>query len=133
MKAKALLVLASILAATFGASAARAADAPPPKISAERIRDATSQIDDERLKHPKVGEWITYNGSPNEQRYSPLDQINDKNVPELKLAWRFPTNSTRGLEATPRLTTSQQAFCPHSFGTLGSQLQICSPVRASMA
>jgi quinohemoprotein ethanol dehydrogenase len=101
MKAKALLVLASILAATFGASAARAADAPPPKISAERIRDATSQIDDERLKHPKVGEWITYNGSPNEQRYSPLDQINDKNVPELKLAWRFPTNSTRGLEATP--------------------------------
>ncbi|MET0153265.1 MAG: PQQ-dependent dehydrogenase, methanol/ethanol family [Candidatus Binatia bacterium] len=101
MKAKGLLVFASILAATSGASVARAADAPPPKISAERIREATSQIDDERLKHPKVGEWITYNGAPNEQRYSPLDQINDKNVPELKLAWRFPTNSTRGLEATP--------------------------------
>ena len=33
MKAKALLVLASILAATFGASAARAADAPPPRVT----------------------------------------------------------------------------------------------------
>lgn len=70
-------------------------------LSADRIREVTSAIDDERLKNPKPGEWLTYNGSPTEQRYSPLDQVNDKNVNELKLAWRFPTNSNRGLEATP--------------------------------
>ncbi len=101
MKAKVLLVLASTLTATsLGGSAARAGEASA-KISADRIREVTSQIDDERLKHPKVGEWLTYNGSTNEQRYSPLDQVNDKNASELKLAWKFPTNSTRGLEATP--------------------------------
>ena len=101
MKPQVLLVLASTLVATsLGGSVARAGEASA-KISADRIREATSQIDDERLKHPKVGEWITYNGSVNEQRYSPLDQINDKNASELKLAWKFPTNSTRGLEATP--------------------------------
>jgi quinohemoprotein ethanol dehydrogenase len=69
--------------------------------TAEQIRAATGQIDDERLKHPQPGEWITYNGSLNEQRYSPLDQINDRNVTGLKLVWSFSTNSTRGLEATP--------------------------------
>jgi quinohemoprotein ethanol dehydrogenase len=69
--------------------------------TAEEIRAATGQIDDERLKHPQPGEWITYNGSLNEQRYSPLDQINDTNVTGLKLVWSFSTNSTRGLEATP--------------------------------
>jgi quinohemoprotein ethanol dehydrogenase len=67
----------------------------------EEIRAATGQIDDDRLKHPQPGEWITYNGGLNEQRYSTLDQINDKNVTGLKLIWSFSTNSTRGLEATP--------------------------------
>jgi quinohemoprotein ethanol dehydrogenase len=71
----------------------------PPTV--EEIRAATAQIDDERLKHPQPGEWITYNGGLNEQRYSTLDQINDKNVTGLKLVWSFSTNSTRGLEATP--------------------------------
>jgi quinohemoprotein ethanol dehydrogenase len=101
MKAPVLCAFFStVAAASLGASALWAADAAA-TISADRIREATSQIDDERLKHPKVGEWLTYNGGTNEQRFSPLDQINDKNVSELKLAWKFPTNSTRGLEATP--------------------------------
>jgi quinohemoprotein ethanol dehydrogenase len=101
MKAKVLLALAStFVAASFAASAATAAETSA-KISAERIREVTSQIDDERLKNPKPGEWLTYNRTLNEQRYSPLDQINADNVVQLKLAWRFPTNSTRGLEATP--------------------------------
>jgi len=71
----------------------------PPTV--EEIQAATAQVDDERLKHPQPGEWLTYNGSPNEQRYSPLDQINDKNVTDLNLVWSFSTNSARGLEATP--------------------------------
>ena len=71
----------------------------PPSV--EEIQAATAQVDDERLKHPQPGEWLTYNGSPNEQRYSPLDQINDENVTDLNLVWSFSTNSIRGLEATP--------------------------------
>src|ERR1051326_979099 len=99
MRREALLVLviAGWLLPRVGSGAEPGGKHP----TAEEIRAATAAIDDERLKHPKPGEWITYNGSPSEQRYSPLDQINDKNVTELKLAWRFPTSSNRGLEATP--------------------------------
>jgi quinohemoprotein ethanol dehydrogenase len=101
MKQCALLVLVSLIVTSpFAEHSAEAAESSP-KLTAEDIRKVTSEIDDQRLKHPKPGEWITYNGSPSEQRYSPIDQVNDKNVTGLKLAWRFPTNSTRGLEATP--------------------------------
>ena len=34
---------------------------------------------------------------------------------------------------TPLLTTSQQALYPHSFGTIGSNFQISSPVTALSA
>ena len=36
-----------------------------------------------------------------EQRFSPLHQINDKNVAQLGLTWQFETATQRGLEATP--------------------------------
>src|SRR5690349_17774810 len=100
MKRPALFALISALA-TFMPPALGAAGDSQAKLTAEQIRKATADIDEERLKHPKPGEWITYNGSPNEQRYSPLDQINDKTVSDLKPVWRFPTGSNRGLEATP--------------------------------
>jgi quinohemoprotein ethanol dehydrogenase len=39
--------------------------------------------------------------TPGEQRYSPLDQIDEHNVGELGLAWTYATRTNRGLEATP--------------------------------
>ena len=36
-----------------------------------------------------------------EQRFSPLNEINDTNVGKLGLAWQFETATERGLEATP--------------------------------
>jgi quinohemoprotein ethanol dehydrogenase len=36
-----------------------------------------------------------------EQRYSPLDEIDEHNVAKLGLAWTYLTGSNRGLEATP--------------------------------
>jgi len=39
--------------------------------------------------------------TPGEQRYSPLDQIHERNVAQLGLAWTYATGTTRGLEATP--------------------------------
>jgi quinohemoprotein ethanol dehydrogenase len=36
-----------------------------------------------------------------EQRFSPLDQINEHTVAKLSLAWSFDTGTDRGLEATP--------------------------------
>jgi PQQ-dependent dehydrogenase (methanol/ethanol family) len=46
-------------------------------------------------------QWLTYGRDQGEQRYSPLDQINDSNVASLGVAWTFDTGSYRGLEATP--------------------------------
>ena len=45
--------------------------------------------------------WLSYGRDYSEQRFSPLDKINDTNIGELNLTWshRFPT--ARGLEATP--------------------------------
>src|SRR5436190_16364554 len=46
-------------------------------------------------------DWATYGLDYYEQRFSPLDQISDKNASQLGLAWQFETATDRGLEATP--------------------------------
>jgi alcohol dehydrogenase (cytochrome c)/quinohemoprotein ethanol dehydrogenase len=45
--------------------------------------------------------WLTYNGSYAEQRFSPLDQIDTANVGRLGLAWSYDLGSKRGQESTP--------------------------------
>jgi len=45
--------------------------------------------------------WITYGRSYSEQRFSPLQQINDRTVGRLGLVWAFDLGTLRGVEATP--------------------------------
>ena len=45
--------------------------------------------------------WLTTGRTYDEQRYSPLDQINTGNVKQLGLAWFADLDTTRGQEATP--------------------------------
>lgn len=45
--------------------------------------------------------WLLHGRTYDEKRYSPLTDINDGNVNELRLAWYFDTGHNRGLEATP--------------------------------
>jgi PQQ-dependent dehydrogenase (methanol/ethanol family) len=47
------------------------------------------------------GEWLSYGRTYSEQRFSPLTQVNDKNVGELGLAWFHEFDTDRGQEATP--------------------------------
>lgn len=49
---------------------------------------------------PDTG-WLVHGGTNDEQRFSPLDQINDANVQRLGLAWYQDIGLARGLEATP--------------------------------
>ncbi len=37
----------------------------------------------------RMVEWPVYGGSLAAQHYSPLDQINARNVQDLKIAWRW--------------------------------------------
>lgn len=47
------------------------------------------------------GEWGSVGRTHDEQRFSPHDRINDRNVGELGLAWYADINTERGMEASP--------------------------------
>ena len=59
-----------------------------------------------RSSNPSKGaadaaDWIMYGRTYDEQRFSPLNQINEQNVSKLGLVWSRELGTTRGLEATP--------------------------------
>jgi len=70
--------------------------APPP-------RPEIAGVDDGRIAAaPRAGdEWVVHGRTWSEQRYSPLDAIDDRNVAGLQRRWSFDTGTVRGLEATP--------------------------------
>jgi PQQ-dependent dehydrogenase (methanol/ethanol family) len=70
----------------------KAPDAP----SASPVQDVAFS----RILNPQPGDWSTYNGQLNGNRYSGLTQINASNVKELALKWIFPMPHF-GLESTP--------------------------------
>jgi len=48
-----------------------------------------------------AADWTMYGGTNDEQRFSPLRQINEQNIGQLGLLWDRELGTTRGLEATP--------------------------------
>jgi len=46
-------------------------------------------------------DWLTHGRTYDEQRFSPLEQINTRNVKNLGLAWFADLDTARGQEATP--------------------------------
>ena len=45
--------------------------------------------------------WMSHGRTYDEQRFSPLNQINPKNIKDLGIAWHFTTDTNRGHEASP--------------------------------
>jgi len=74
-----------------------------PKGSAEHIESVTSQVDDQKLSNPQdsPNDWMSYGLNYQEDRFSPLEQINEGNVGQLGLAWSAELGTNRGIEATP--------------------------------
>ncbi len=60
-------------------------------------------VDQQRLLNAdkEPGSWLAAGRDYNEQRFSPLKQINDTNVKQLGLAWFQDIDTERGQEATP--------------------------------
>jgi len=66
----------------------------------------------------KGRDWPSYGGAPENNRYSPLAQINRANVAQLKVAWIFDTAEEGGLQTSPLIldgvlygiTPSQKVF-----------------------
>ena len=65
--------------------------------------DAETAVDHSRIvaADSEPGQWLSHGRTYDEQRFSPLQQINDLNVNQLGLAWSFDVRTNRGLEATP--------------------------------
>ena len=81
------LGLALVLAALPAVALARG----PADVDGARIRAAD--------KEP--GEWMSGGRTYDEQRFGPLDQINQQTVGKLGLAWFADLNTYRGVEGTP--------------------------------
>ncbi|MCP5432316.1 MAG: PQQ-dependent dehydrogenase, methanol/ethanol family [Alphaproteobacteria bacterium] len=75
--------------------------APDPAVQA-RLEKAAS-VDTARVKSADAEpqNWLSYGRTYDEQRFSPLDQINASNVQELGLAFATDLLTDRGVEATP--------------------------------
>ncbi len=71
-----------------------------------------SQIDGAKIAsgedHP--GDWITHGRTYDEQRFSPLTQINQQNISQLGLAWFSDLDTHRGQEATPLVAEGVMYF-----------------------
>lgn len=65
---------------------------------AERLYPA---VTDKRLVKPEAQNWLQYRGTYNGWGYSPLKQINDKNVGKMQLAWSFNTGALEGHQSPP--------------------------------
>ena len=80
------LIALSTSTATFAA-----ASKAPAAVDAKRLIAADSE----------PGNWMSHGRTYSEQRFSPLEQINDTNVSRLGLAWAHKFDDERGVETTP--------------------------------
>lgn len=60
-----------------------------------------AQVNEARIAAAAPGDWLTHGRTYNEDRFSPLTQINAGNVGQLGLAWSYELHAPRGAEATP--------------------------------
>lgn len=68
-----------------------------------RPSPAKSLVTSERLRQAEKepGNWLTYSGQYSGQRYSRLDQINDRNVHELRVKWVRQFSTQIEIETSP--------------------------------
>src|SRR5690349_4348101 len=68
-----------------------------------QLAAAPRLVDDARLRSADAdsANWLMYGRTYSEQRFSPLNQINENTVSRLGVAWSRDLPTTRGVEATP--------------------------------
>src|SRR5271166_4195105 len=62
----------------------------------------------------QTNEWPAYGHDPGGARYSPLTQINAKNVATLRRAWTYHTGDTGNFETTPIVADHAMYFSTQS-------------------
>src|SRR5262252_20043 len=69
------------------------------------------------LRNPSAADWLNWRRTDNAWGYSPLDQINKRNVQQLQLAWSWAMEDTGAQEATP-LVYNGVMYLPNSGGVI---------------
>ncbi len=67
------------------------------------VSAASAQVTFDQILDPSAqpGNWLSYSRTLDNQRHSPLDQINTTNAKDLELAWVWQAKSLEKFEATP--------------------------------
>jgi quinohemoprotein ethanol dehydrogenase len=89
-------LLAGLLAACAAGSGGRGTTADsrgPTVVTGQVMRNADAP--------GNVGDWLSYSRTWDEQRFSPLERINEHNVGQLGLAWYDDLETMRGVQASP--------------------------------
>ena len=96
-----------VLAAGFGACSflpaqqtLATATGKPADVDGDRIANADQE----------PGNWMSHGRTYSEQRFSPLQAINEKNVAQMGLAWSYDLDTRRGQEATPLVVDGVMYF-----------------------
>ena len=76
------------------------------------VAPALAQVTSARLLNAarEPQSWLTFGGSYAGWRYSALDQINVRNVPQLRVEWVFQTGVPGQVESTPIVTDGMIYF-----------------------
>jgi alcohol dehydrogenase (cytochrome c) len=82
-------------------------------VSQELPSNPAATVTSERIARAPVdepGNWLTYHGSYDAQRFSRLDQINTGNASQLEEAWQMYLPIPHGFEATPLVVDGTMYF-----------------------
>jgi alcohol dehydrogenase (cytochrome c) len=90
--AAATLITLTALAAEQPAGESASTTVPPAQqrpalVIADSLAPETTPVSDAMLRNPAPGEWLLWRGNLAGWNFSPLRQINARNVKQLKLAW----------------------------------------------
>ena len=73
--------------------------------------DKLTPVTDEMLRNPPPGDWLNWRRTYDGWGYSPLTQINRKNVKDLKVAWTFSMDSSPMTRSTRPRRSCTTASC----------------------
>ena len=96
-----LYASAAAFALALAAGAALAQAPAPPPAPMPDVLVKYRPVTPDMLKNPSANDWLQIRRTYDGQAYSPLDQINTRNVGKLKPVWIASTGVTNGHQAPP--------------------------------
>lgn len=80
-------------------------------VSCQQPKDAMLADDAAIADESQTGNWLAYGRTHNERRFSPLKDINEKNIANLKVDWFIDLPKDHGLVSTPLVIDGVLYFC----------------------